>query len=460
MTTSRSTYPRPLRLVHWAIAMLVVAQLLLALVLTQLRSLEYGQRMLEFHRQCGILVLALVVTRFVLGMRHKAPPAEDGLPEWQRRLAHVLHAGVLLLLLVQPLLGAGVAWARGDAVSLLGLVSFQSPWDIGDDVRDWMMRGHVTVAIALFAFVAMHVGAVAFNRIVRGVSVVDRMLAPAAPDVLVDRVPLATQLMIAFGALMAVSTLVGVNAVHQVRSVAAMSADLDAHDVAAADSLRAAQLAWKPLAASGAAALQGGADAAVQATRAALDESAGLLQDADTRTAVAQLRARVGQAGAGTSAGLQGIDASLQELVDQLSGVLLQRRSELQERAAAGHDLIVVTIAPLLLAGLVVSLLLARSLLGALGRIGAIVQGVASQAGAEVGRIRVEGAGDFSRLMQGVLAMSDAVATRAQEEQQERGRMGEQQRAAEQRLQLESEQRLVAQRARESAERAQQRAQL
>jgi methyl-accepting chemotaxis protein len=56
--------------------------------------------------------------------------------------------------------------------------------------------------------------------------------------------------------------------------------------------------------------------------------------------------------------------------------------------------------------------------------------------------------------------MSDAVATRAQEEQQERGRMGEQQRAAEQRLQLESEQRLVAQRARESAERAQQRAQL
>ena len=452
MTNTRTTYPRPLRVLHWAIAMLVVAQLLLAVVLTQLRSLEYGQRMLEFHRQCGILVLVLVCARLVAGAWHKAPPAEAALPAWQRTVAHWLHNGVLVVLVLQPLLGAGVAWARGDAVSLLGLASFQSPWDISDAVRDWMMRGHVAVAIALFAFVAVHAGAVVFNRVARGVSVVDRMLAPVAPDVLVDRVPLATQLMIAFGALMAVSTLVGVNAVHQVRSVAAMSADLDAHEVAAAESLRTAQLALKSLPPGG----------ALQPTQDALEEARGLLQDADTRAAAMQLAARIAQAARGgvQAAQLQAIDASLQELVDQLGGVLLQRRSELQERAAAGHDLIVVTIAPLLLAGLVVSLLLARSLLGSLGHIGGIVANVTAQSGDQSARVRVEGAGDFSRLMHGVLAMSDAVAARVQQEQEERSRMALEQRAAEQRMQAEAGRQLAAQRAREADERAQQRAQL
>lgn len=466
MSNSRMTYPRPLRLLHWAIAMLVVAQLLLAVVLTQLRSLEYGQRMLEFHRQCGILVLLLVCARLVAGARHKSPPAEQALPEWQRRIAHWLHNGVLVLLVLQPVLGAGVAWARGDAVSLLGVVRFESPWDIGDGVRDWLMRGHVAIAITLFAFVAVHVGAVVFNRVARGVSVVDRMLAPIAPDVLVDRVPLATQLMIAFGALMTVSTLVGINAVHQVRSVAALGAELDAHEVAAAESLRTAQLAWKPMASASIAgaspgALAGAVAAAAPPAQAALDEAAGLLQDADQRASATQLSQRISAAARGSDAAqLQAIDASLQELVDQLGGLLQQRRSELQERAAAGHDLIVVTIAPLLLAGFAVSLLLAHSLLGALGRIGELVAGVTAQAGGLAARVRVEGRGDFGRLMRGVLAMGDTVAARAQQEQEERGRMALEQRATEQRLQQEADQRVAAQRELESAERARQRAQL
>jgi cytochrome b561 len=48
-------------MVHWAIAILVTCQLAIAVVLTQLRSLAYGQLVLSLHRQLGLLILLLVV---------------------------------------------------------------------------------------------------------------------------------------------------------------------------------------------------------------------------------------------------------------------------------------------------------------------------------------------------------------------------------------------------------------
>jgi cytochrome b561 len=67
------TYPRPLRVVHWSVASLVTCQLALAVVLSQLRSLSYGQMVLSLHRQLGLLILLLVAARMVLAWWHKSP---------------------------------------------------------------------------------------------------------------------------------------------------------------------------------------------------------------------------------------------------------------------------------------------------------------------------------------------------------------------------------------------------
>jgi len=42
MQSAVARYPRPLQSIHWVVALLVMAQLAIATVLTQLRSLAFG----------------------------------------------------------------------------------------------------------------------------------------------------------------------------------------------------------------------------------------------------------------------------------------------------------------------------------------------------------------------------------------------------------------------------------
>src|SRR5262249_20390116 len=106
------SYPRPLRMVHWAIAILVTCQLAIAVVLTQLRSLEYGQLVLSLHRQLGLVILLLVVGRLFLIRRQLDSAAlSSGLPTWQICAATLVHGAFYMILVAQPVVGMLVAWA-------------------------------------------------------------------------------------------------------------------------------------------------------------------------------------------------------------------------------------------------------------------------------------------------------------------------------------------------------------
>src|SRR6185436_1564950 len=145
------TYPRRLQIVHWSVALLVTCQLAIAVVLTQLRSLEYGQLVLELHRQLGLVILLLIVYRVTFGRRDA--PARDKsstLPGWQHAIAVLVHRLFLFLLVAQPVLGIFVAWGRGDTLNLFGLVHVSPPWEISDVARERLMTVHTGVALLLF----------------------------------------------------------------------------------------------------------------------------------------------------------------------------------------------------------------------------------------------------------------------------------------------------------------------
>jgi cytochrome b561 len=211
-------------MVHWTIAILVTCQLAIAVVLTQLRSLAYGQLVLSLHRQIGLVILLLVVARFVL-IRSRQPPTNlsSVLPSWQMRAAATVHGAFYVLLVAQPVIGIFLAWARGDSVGLFGVAQVPAPFEISDALRERLMTVHATTAILLFVLCLVHVGAVVFNRIVRRVSVIDRMLAPIPEDRLVNRIPIAAQLFLAFGLVIGTALLVGINAVATYRDLKNLS---------------------------------------------------------------------------------------------------------------------------------------------------------------------------------------------------------------------------------------------
>jgi methyl-accepting chemotaxis protein/cytochrome b561 len=399
-------------------ALLVLAQLALALALTQLRSLSFGQNVLALHQQLGLAVLVLVVARLVMARRDGIPAPAAGLPHWQHVVAQLTHRGFLLLLIAQPLLGMGVAWARGVSVRPLGLFDIPAPLEFSDAMHDWFMRGHIVAAVLLMALVAVHIGAVAFNRMRRGVSVIDRMLPPRRAGELRNRMPIVLQLALAFGLVMTVAASASAFAVHRYRTVTALQAQLQAGDVKALESLRGAQVSWKDMLARPAAADAAQVGELATAAATAAGEAASLASTPAVRGPLGELARRMARfdaAAAGSQfAALQDIDAKLQEAVDLQSAALFQLRTEHDELAARGHDLIVVAMLPLVLAGTLVALLLTRSMTGSLERMRGLVRAV--QEGRHDVNMNAVGGGEFSLLLREMLGMSRALQQRTAEE--------------------------------------------
>jgi methyl-accepting chemotaxis protein/cytochrome b561 len=395
--------------------------LAVALVLTQLRSLEFGQWVLAVHRHTGLIVLILVLARLAIGRKHAVPKEPiGGLPAWQRLAAAGVHRLFLLLLIVQPLIGIFASWARGDAVGLLGMVTVPAPFDASDAVRENLLRVHVVGASLLLSLVVVHIGAIAFNHLVRGVAVIERMLPAAPAQKLINRTPIAVQMSLAFGVLIAVSLITGMYAISKYREVTRLTAAFEAGDLAAADSARAAQVAWKELLGLASAAPAVTPDERLHdlagTAKSSLDEAATDTKSGDLHDALAALSGKVAAATPGSAwqlTELRGIDVQLQDIVDSQSANAFQRRTENDAHAAHGHDLIVVAMVPTVVIGIFIAVLLSRSINGSLKRMSILVDAVAAEQ--SDGAMEVIGRGEFSALMRGMLEMRAAVEQRGRE---------------------------------------------
>jgi signal transduction histidine kinase/CheY-like chemotaxis protein len=407
-------YSLPLQAVHWTIALLVACQLTLALVLQRLLSLEYGRFVLAVHRQVGIAILLCVLLRFALRLRYRAPQPSQPLPHWQKLSQVSVHLMLLLLLLLQPLLGIGIAWARGDTVSIFGLIALPQPFDLSDLARDRLTHAHSATAVVLLVLVAVHLAAVAFNRLVRRVPVMERMLPPEPRHRFVNRMPIAVQLLLGIGVLLGVALGTGIYAASTYREFSRMNAAYQDNELAVEADTHAAQLAWKEIVGLVAPPHRPEAGSREiqlrEQARSSLESAARRSDDAAIGDRLASLLARVSSGDSMawlTPGSAHEIDAQLQSLIDTQRMAALQSHTDNAERIARGHDLIVLAIAPVALLGLVLALVLARSIAGAVGRMGALVRGI--ETGNDNVPIQVVGNGGFAMLMRDMVAMRAAV---------------------------------------------------
>lgn len=400
---SVARFPRALQFVHWALAITVCVQFSLILVLRQLQSLDFGQLVLAAHRQCGTLVLALMLLRGVLALRLRAP-ASAGLPLWQRAAAAAAHLATFAVLLAQPILGFLVTWSRGDKVEILKVMTLPALVKLSNETGVELERWHKYLAYGLLALVALHLGAVVFNKLVRKVSVVERMLPEPPVDRLSQHVPLPAQLALCCGGILAMTLVAGLYGAHQYSTFNKLRADFDETEVAVLDDLRAAQLPLEVLATAPSGAAQ------VASTVKAFPAR---LADPTAKAAAQAAGAALEKMAAGDASALAGARSQLQSAVDTQFMRVFQRRLDLVQIASKGHDLIILTLAPTVLLSAALAFLLSRSILSGLSRARAVVRRV--EAGVEVGDIKVSGQGELAQLMGDILAMRDAVERRQAE---------------------------------------------
>ena len=145
------------RLLHWAMALLIVAMLVLGTKLSHLQPGLANLWLYGLHKTGGFMVLTLVVLRLIWH-RISPPPAPIGPPNaWTNRGAKAAHALIYLLLLAIPLAG----WIASSATGID--VMFADRWvvppiaPVSAAWEYWGFRAHSVLTKLLMAVLTLHV---------------------------------------------------------------------------------------------------------------------------------------------------------------------------------------------------------------------------------------------------------------------------------------------------------------
>ncbi len=164
------------RVLHWTMALLVIAMIPAGFVLMSLPAGTVQDAAFNLHRSAGVLLLALVLVRIGWRLGHPPPPLPAALPAAQRAIAGVAHLGLYALLLAMPLIGWWATSAYGAPIVVFGL--FELPPLVAQDraLSERLFALHGFAGIALALLIAAHAGAALHHHFVRRDGVLRRML--------------------------------------------------------------------------------------------------------------------------------------------------------------------------------------------------------------------------------------------------------------------------------------------
>ncbi|MHA7772074.1 cytochrome b [Roseibium sp. M-1] len=154
----------PTRVLHWLIAVLVLATWPLGVVIKFVKG-EVAMDFYMLHESLGFLVLWLMLLRVGNKLIARKPPAEG--PAIERLAAAAVHGLLYLFLIVMPLSGFLATNAHGFPLHWFGLVEIWSPIGKSPDIAWTLSAIHSWSAWTLFALLGLHIGAVLFHHVIR-----------------------------------------------------------------------------------------------------------------------------------------------------------------------------------------------------------------------------------------------------------------------------------------------------
>jgi cytochrome b561 len=173
-------FPLALRLLHWTMALLVVAMLFVGVGMVSTAGPAYPA-LLALHRPIGIAILALACIRLAIRLATKAPPLPADLPRAQAVAAKGSHVLLYLALFGMPLIGWAMLSAGGYPVRIApGLVL---PPILPQDGLAFglLRRAHGVIAFLFFALILGHLTVALVHGFIRHDGVLASMGFGGAP---------------------------------------------------------------------------------------------------------------------------------------------------------------------------------------------------------------------------------------------------------------------------------------
>lgn len=157
-------YAAPSRVLHWAIAVLVLLTWPLGLMIGFAKK-DVVLNFYLLHESIGFLVLWLMLVRVGNRLVNK-PPHQDG-PAIERFAAHAVHSLLYLFLIIMPVSGFLATNAHGFPLKWFGVIEVWSPIGKSPEIAPTFSFIHEWSAYILLALFAIHMGAVLMHHVFR-----------------------------------------------------------------------------------------------------------------------------------------------------------------------------------------------------------------------------------------------------------------------------------------------------
>ena len=174
MTLPRQRFAAPQRLLHWLMAICILAMLFIGVGMVSTITPRY-LALVQIHKPLGIAILMLALIRLALRIRYGAPALPATMPEPMKLAAHLSHFIFYALMIVMPLLGWGMLSAASYPVVLFGGVHLPSILPLSNTLHTVLWDAHHYLAFVFFALILLHVAAALLHALVRRDGVFETM---------------------------------------------------------------------------------------------------------------------------------------------------------------------------------------------------------------------------------------------------------------------------------------------
>jgi cytochrome b561 len=181
MTTGRTRFTVPQRLLHWVMAICILSMLFIGVGMVSTVTSKY-LTLVQIHKPLGIAILVLALIRLTLRIIYGAPALPADLPEPIKLAANLSQYIFYVLMIGMPLIGWAMLSAASYPVVLFGSVHLPSILPLSPSLHTLLWHAHYFLAFAFFAFILMHVSAILFHKLIRNDGVFETMATTVTHD--------------------------------------------------------------------------------------------------------------------------------------------------------------------------------------------------------------------------------------------------------------------------------------
>ena len=173
-TTPSSRYSGPAILLHWLLALMIVAAFGVGVYMSDLPVSPSRLKLYNYHKWAGVTILLLSGLRLLWRLSHR-PPADAPMPAWQARVAHATHGVLYALFFIVPLVGWAYSSAAGYPIVWFGLLQLPDFVPVDKALAEAIKPWHERTAFLMAFLVLLHIAGALKHQFVDRDGLINRM---------------------------------------------------------------------------------------------------------------------------------------------------------------------------------------------------------------------------------------------------------------------------------------------